>query len=661
MEWGVIPKVDLEMKSYDPDPDAAAVILCDYGESSFNDDLNLVFKKHMRIKILTAKGYDWGTQSIVIHSSTPKEFIRDIEGVTYWLGENGEVEKKELESSDIFTENIDANRTQYRFTLPALKPGCIVEFRYSISTDNWALVHDWEFQYSEPVFWSEYRLVVPRIAIYGGVTIGYEQFYTDIIEEVDRTFSGFAKSYLGSGRVECNQYRWIVHNAPAIRNEPFITTLDDYREKVDLQLSAYASVHGPKKYLDTWDNVIKELLDNDEFGGRIDVTRRVRKQTEEIIAGAATPEEKMKRIYEWVASSIVWSGERRVFAEQEVNDVLDSKKGSNAEITFLLLSMLKSAGIDGTPVIVSTRDNGLVQEVYPIVSQFNYVLTRVDLGPATFYLDPTDPYRPIDLLPERVLNVKGLAIKKDTVEWLTFSTPKHAVILSLAALTIKEDGSCTGMFEDGYRDYGALNVRRGFHDAKEIDIAKDQFETDAAGITVDSAVTEGRDSSAQLLTLKAWVSSSTYAQSNGGMIYFNPQVINRFSQNPFKTKIRKFPVDYAYGREVNTVVNVTIPDSFEVKEKIDNKAFSAGENDAVFVRMVAVDSNKIQVRTKFIVKKSVFPPEEYQDLRNFYAKVVAAQSEQFVLARLKAPEPPQSVPSKPEPPVKKSLKKKKGK
>ncbi|HTR82188.1 MAG TPA: DUF3857 domain-containing protein, partial [Bacteroidota bacterium] len=160
MEWGVIPKVDLEMKSYDPDPDAAAVILCDYGESSFNDDLNLVFKKHMRIKILTAKGYDWGTQSIVIHSSTPKEFIRDIEGVTYWLGENGEVEKKELESSDIFTENIDANRTQYRFTLPALKPGCIVEFRYSISTDNWALVHDWEFQYSEPVFWSEYRLVV---------------------------------------------------------------------------------------------------------------------------------------------------------------------------------------------------------------------------------------------------------------------------------------------------------------------------------------------------------------------------------------------------------------------------------------------------------------------------------------------------------------------
>ena len=62
--WGDIPRADLEMKSFPKDTNASAVVLCDYGESYFNDDLNIVFNRHVRIKILTTKGYEWGTASI---------------------------------------------------------------------------------------------------------------------------------------------------------------------------------------------------------------------------------------------------------------------------------------------------------------------------------------------------------------------------------------------------------------------------------------------------------------------------------------------------------------------------------------------------------------------------------------------------------------------
>ncbi len=446
IEWGLIPLPDLKMESYSADPNAAALILCDYGESSMDNNFNLVYERHMRVKILTTKGYEWATQSIVVNSAKPKEFVHGIEGTTYWLGDNGEVMKAELQSSDIFREEVNDKRTRYRFTLPALKPGCVIEYRYSISTEDWFLIRDWDFQYSEPALWSEYRVVMPPVVMYGGVTFGYETFAVKQLDVVKRTFSGSAKSYFGHEDVSCNQMQWAVSRMPALRDEPYITTLDDYRQKVVLQLSEYASRYESRKVLDTWANVVKELIKDEQFGERIDVTKKVRILTDALIAGTTDPEEKMKRIYDWISSSIVWSGENRFEAKQEVNDVLESKKGNNAEITFLLLSMLKSAGISAEPVILSTRSNGKIHDVYPVVSQFNYVLARAAVGSTKYLLDATDPLRPIDLLPVRVLNVRGLVIRDDTLEWITFHSPKRGIVRSLADVHLRKDGSLFGYF-----------------------------------------------------------------------------------------------------------------------------------------------------------------------------------------------------------------------
>ena len=64
IKWGKIPLSDLQMTSFPKDSNASAVVLCDFGESKLDDELDIVYTRYLRVKILNENGYDWGTHSI---------------------------------------------------------------------------------------------------------------------------------------------------------------------------------------------------------------------------------------------------------------------------------------------------------------------------------------------------------------------------------------------------------------------------------------------------------------------------------------------------------------------------------------------------------------------------------------------------------------------
>ena len=412
LEWGEVPKSDLEMTSYPPDTNASALILYDLGESKFNDDLDIVFTRHQRVKIFTQKGFDWGTYSIGVRTSNGDERFVEVEGYTYSLNDKNEIVKTEFDDDEVFEDRVTDNVTYYKFTLPALKPGCVIEVRYKIVSTQLYNVKDWTFQKNEPVRWSEYKFCFPRALGYSFVKLGYESWAIDEAKEVNQTFSGTASSLLGTQIAKCWDVDVAVKDIPALRDEPFITTLNDYANELQIQLSGYAFANGvQRRFFTDWKNLVEELLDSDNFGDAIDVTGDVEDLEKSITKGLTNPLDKMKAIHNWVSKSIVWNGRDRFFKEQDVDDVLEYKKGNSAEITFLFLSLLKSANIEAYPVILSTRDNGKIQVMYPMVNQFNYVISQVKIDSTTYLVDATNPLRPFDLLPSKVLNTRGLIIK----------------------------------------------------------------------------------------------------------------------------------------------------------------------------------------------------------------------------------------------------------
>jgi hypothetical protein len=631
VQWGEIPIEDLSMTSFPADTNASALILYDYGETTINDDLDLVFYTHTRVKILTQNGYDFGTHSIVIRSDKGTERIEGLEAVTYNFNLTRGIDKYPLSKNDIFKEEVDDSRTRYRFTLPNLQPGSVIEYKYKIVSQNLGMTRDWVFQTSEPVRWSEFVLRTPKAIAFATVASGFESWAVVANEEVTQQFSGRAASYLRKNIVYCNQYRYAVKDAPAMRDEPYVTTIDDYCNKVQVQLAGYAFATGGKQeVLTSWEKLIEDLLDYKYFYDRLDVTGRIRNISKEVTSESVTPLEKVKAIYDWVTKSIVWTKENRVYCSGDSDDVLKYKKGNSSDITFLLLSLLKSAGIEGDPVILSTRANGKIVEAYPIISQFNYVLARVKIDGEYHFIDATDPYRPYDLLPLKVLNVRGLVIKEGPIEWVTVASEKVIHEKSLTSLTINEDGSVIARIEVQYSDYKSLNIRQNLENKTDLDLIKELLDVEALGFTVDSFTVSGKDDINKLIKLNVILTSPTYAQAGGDMIYLNPYILKTVKENPFKARNRKFPIDYSYLSTKTTVCLIILPENYELKDNVNSKKTNIGKS-IIYSKSAGINGDQIQLLSKLELNEQTIKQQFYEQLRAVYNQIINAESELLVI------------------------------
>jgi len=632
MKWGEVSLEDLKMTQCASDTNAQAMVLFDCGKSNVDRDFNLAFHRHQRVKIFKQSAFDeWGTYTIRFYCKNKEQRVKDIEAVTYVLGPDESIQQTTMDENAIFFEDLDKEYGMCRFTLPGLKPGCVIEFRYSIISKSLWDIRDWYFQEIVPIRWTEYTVTVPREYVYSGIKTGYEQFCIDTLEETRVRIGGDAADILGKDVVDCARYRWAMKDVPAFHDEPFMTARKDYLQRVELQLAEYQSYTGKiTKVLETWEQVVSDFVKDKTVGRSFNVTGDVRKATDPLIAGLLTPEDKLAAIYDYVRKGITWSGENRFWAEKDVDDVLESKKGTSAEIEYLLMSMLKHAGFEVFPIIISTRDHGKIQVAYPVVNQFDYVLAAVQVGDTKYLLDATDPLRPLTMLPLKALNTRGLIICEGPVQWINITTGEYYEEQSFANVALEASGDMSGLLKVIDREYAALDHRRQIKDGNEADILKKIVDADRSSLSLDSVRCEGTDSTEKPLRFLAHISSSSYAQVAGDLIYVNPHMIGRMFDNPLKTPTRKFAVDMMYPRRFVTSVSITIPENFEIKEMPSGRAAKLGK-EAVCQEEFMVNNRTITVNSSIKISASEYPSGSYSKLRDFYQKWVTMGSQQIVL------------------------------
>src|SRR4051812_12472372 len=105
--FGNFSQKEMDMKRYDTDTSAHAVVLKEYGTSSIDvmsdDNIKIVFDYHVKIKIFDAKGFDKGTIQIPFYSegSDNWEDVSDIKGLTTYKDDGGNIQTAELDPSKI--------------------------------------------------------------------------------------------------------------------------------------------------------------------------------------------------------------------------------------------------------------------------------------------------------------------------------------------------------------------------------------------------------------------------------------------------------------------------------------------------------------------------------------------------------------------------------
>lgn len=639
MTWGEIPKEHLTMKTYPADTNANALILCEYAVATADDDYEITFSYHGRVKILNKEGCSWGT---IVLNSYDKNEVYDIEGTTYVPDANGNVKKYELESSSIFKEKVDSDTKRFRFTLPQLSPGCVIEWRYSRKIENPIYLPSWTFQNSEPTLWSEYRVYIPYLLVYNSVL---RSFFPLAINE-HRPIEETRITIRGGESVKFGYGRYAMRNIPAMREEPYMTTLRDYTSQLFFQLEKiYFKDGGSEQILKTWEDVVQKLMDNSYFGKRLDGTRTIRNKTEELTKNIIDPEKRIQVIYNYVRNSFLWNHESTLWVDRDLDDVFEAKSGTSGEINAMLIAMLSKAGLTVQPVLLSTRSNGRIQTLFPILRQFNYSLTRVVLNGKNIFLDATDRFRPMNLLPERVLNNDAMAIAGQKPEWITLASKVSGKKTTTMRITINPDsGLVQGSFQRCYQGYYALSEREDLADQKEEKYLKSELNSDVLAMNVLSSSIQNRDSIDEPFIVKATFTCPSALQSAQDFLMINPMLFDQMRTNPFKSLERHFPIDYAFPRTTEYSIEITIPVGYEIKDTLRTISFYLPKVAGHYSRSFSRHDSIITITTKFEITNPVIEDTYYPALRSCYDNIVAAEKEILLLQKRKTILPIQPPP-----------------
>ena len=625
--FGKVDVSELTMKSYEKDTSATAVILYDYGTTrfTFHEKVQVVFERHVRIKILKKAGYDWANVSVPYYiQGTTKERVSNIKAFTF-NQVNGQEHKAKLESKDVFDEKQTENRYVKKFTLPNVKEGSVLDITYTVYSDFIYTMREWEFQTTIPTLWSEYHAQIPQYYDYKFLMQGYNP----LSDSRQSTSTGSQPNMMN------NEYYWIMKDVPALKGEKYITTLNDYQSKIEFELE---TIRYPGELARTmtgdWDDVTKKLLLDEDFGTQLNRSNFYKGELATVLAGKKEPEQQMTAIYELVQKRMKWNGKHGIYTKDPIRKVYETGSGSAPEINLLMTSMLLEAGLDAAPVLLSTRDNGQIRQGPPMITKFNYLIAHVKIGEKEFLLDATEPLLPIGMLPVRCLNGVGRLIKKTDQRWVDINPGSKYTKLFSADLTINSQGEITGAGTESAGGYNALYMRKSIKEEGE-DKYMEKLAKEVGDLKVGKPKIENLDDINKSLNITYDVTVSGSGQEND-VIYLNPLMGHGEKENPFKLEKRMYPVDFATPIDETYICRFTIPEGYEVDEAPKSIAVNLPEGHGRFMYLVEKQGNQVQVMSKVNINKAVFYAAEYDYLKEFYNQIVAKHAEQLVLKKATA-------------------------
>ncbi len=646
VRFGKVTPEDFNINTAGVDTSASAIVIADYGVSTFDGSpkgwFNLDFKHSRRVKILKKTAFDIATVTISLYvGDRDQEKLEGLRASTYTL-ENGKVVETRLDDKSVFTDRLDKHHIQKKFTFPALKEGAIIEYTYTQTSPYLFQLQPWTFQGGYPRLWSEYQVDIPDFFRY--VTLGYGYVPFDINTSTSQnvtfhlTFPGGAEK---DDRADYDDnvvtHRWVMKNVPALVEEPFTSSVENYLARIEFQLSGYAFRNtSPKDFMGNWVSVSEELLKEDDFGADLDNNNGwLDADLQAVTAGAKSQLEKAQKIFAFVRENFNCTSHQSLYLTDPLKTVFKNRHGNEAEVNLLLAAMLRHEKITADPVILSTRDNGFANPIYPLLSRFNYVVARVKIDSKDFYLDASEPWLAFGKLPGWCYNGYARVLNKEM--------PSEA---SLLADSLRENKNTLVMIANGEKGGldGHLTSTPGYNEACGL---REKVKSSSQGEyfkTIQTAYTgEYQVSNPEMDSLRRPDDPLVIAydlkimpDTSSDLFYFNPMLSEGYKTNPFKTAERKYPVEMPYAMDEIYTLNMEIPQGYTVDETPKPAKVLFNTDEGFFEYLLQRNGDMIQFRSRIKLNKANFTPEDYATLRDFFAFIVKKQNEQIVFKKKKS-------------------------
>lgn len=640
LKWGKPTDQELNMTEYAADKDADAVVLYHKTDVSYvfiNNDFKVFYRVNTRLKVLKPEGKRIADGQIAyVENETNRsrhEIVAGLKATAYNM-ENGKLVKTKMDNSMTSVERLDKNQMVTKFSVPQVKVGTVIEYEYRIESDYYGNIRDWYAQRDIPVLYTCYELSIPEWFSFNIEETGMNHMEKkEDSKPMTLLFSG------GTEHILTNIMTFIGRNLPALKDDDFVWHAADYGNKVTAELAGIfipGSVY--KSYTSTWDDIDNQLMDDEDFGGRL---KRSSPLKDEIIAAGipniSDKKERIAAVWQLLKSKVRWNGDY-AFWGKSASKVLKEGTGTNADINFLLINMLQDAGIGASPIIMRTRDSGILPLSHSSLKYLNTFVVGIQMDDSTMaYLDGSAEDGYLNVLPAKLLVNRARVVKK-TATFMPDNTPDIWVNLQDNArgretttiqAQLSADGLLTGKKLSMLIEESAAAKRRAWRLAKD-STEQIQKMQERDEIEIQSCRLDGRYDFSP--SVKEEVTFTKQCDVAGDIIYLNPFVFIPQRESPFTAAERNLPIEFPYKQTENQNVTIMLPDGYVVDEV--PKPIVIKLDGATARIACSVEGNMMNTQYMMKIDNPFFASTQYQDLKAFFDRVV--ESNKIILTIKKA-------------------------
>ncbi|KAF0204638.1 MAG: hypothetical protein FD170_63 [Bacteroidetes bacterium] len=642
IKFGKIDNELLALKTYDADTSSGALIISDIGDISiiYNDltGFSVIHTRHLRVKIFNSSEFDVAKFKIKYHKyGTTEQKITKLRASSFHLDENNKVVRTDLDKDNIFTEHISSKEKSKNFSIPNIKEGSVFDLEYSITSELFGLLPEWNFQHHIPALISELSVSIPEYFNYKRLLKGYLTPTATDSKTTNRSIIWVGSQ--GTSSVNYTEYntKYTFLNVPALKEEAYMNDISNYIAAIEYELGSIAFPQNYKDFTTNWVKIGDDLWFDEDFGAPLKRSGPLKKEAEALRIAYPDPFERMVKAHEFIRNSVNYSGANGIYLSESLRKVWDEKKGKSSDINLLLISLLNECDIKTSPVILSTRSNGMLHPGQLMINKFNYVIAEAIIDSNTYLLDATDKNLSYNMLPIRCLNGNGRRISRESSEndWVNLNTPQEDSRTYYNKVTLDASGNLSGDFSIMETRYFAHNRAIDIREKNNEEEYINEFEAEIPGLQIGDYTIENLNDRTNPLYLKFKAEIKTNPENNTkDIIYLSPTLGMGISSNPFVTEERVYPIDFINPWVTKNICIIDLPEGYEVVEMPKNISLSLSNNKGIFKYIAVVNGNQLQFQSVLTIKTPLITFQDYGEIRELYTQIVSKNAEMVVLKKL---------------------------
>ncbi len=565
-DWRPVTPAELSAKSpvVEPDADAEAIFWEIRIDDSSAADLSL--KHYVRVKIFTERGREKYSKFDIPYSKGLR--IKDLAArVTRADGTSVEVDKKEIFEREII--KADGIKIKAKsFAVPNIEPGVIVEYRYRESIeDAGARGMRLAFQRDIPIQDLSYYYKP-----YGSKEPVYQNYNFQ-----DTKFVKDSKGF------------WLAQrkNVPSFKDEPRMPPEDMVRPWILLtgtgigitsatMFSVSFTVKDPGNQILYWGGVAQENVPLVTFFTK--PNKEINQAATQIVAGEATQEGKLKKLYEFCQREIkntsfdstITDEDRKKLSEvRSIGDVLKRRQASAQYVDMLFGALAHSLRMDVRIAFTGDRSKMFFKPEMTNESLIHPAAIVVKVGETLKFFNPGMKFLPQGMLTWYEEDTYALIVSDKQYLWSQTPLTKHADTAATRSGKFKllDDGTLEGSVRLEYTGHLALNYRMDNYDEspeKRLENIKTEFKGKMDSAEISEISIENFDDTTKPLVHQFKVRVPNYAQKTGKRLFLQPGFFE-FGEKPlFSGTSRKYDIFFRFPWSETDKIEIELPKGFEL-------------------------------------------------------------------------------------------------